>query len=189
MLRQIVTALGMTAVFTAVLGLAYPLAVTGVAQTVFPHRADGSLVEHDGRVVGSALISQGFTGEEYFHPRPSAVDHDARDSGGANLGPSDEGLLGDVSDRALAYREENGLPEGAVVPVDAVTASASGLDPHISLANAQIQAGRVARERGWDTGYVEDLVGAHTADRALGVLGEPAVNVLTLNLALDEAAP
>ncbi len=188
MLRQLFAALAMTAVATVVLGLAYPLAVTGIAQVLAPERADGSLVERDGEVVGSALLAQGFTGPEYFHPRPSAVDHDPRDSGGSNLGPSAPALAADVAARAAAYRGANGLAPDAPVPVDAVTASASGLDPHISPENARLQADRVARARGLDAAAVRDLVGEHTVPRALGVLGEPGVNVLGLNLALDRAA-
>lgn len=187
MIRYIITASGMLVLFTLVTGLLYPLVVTGAAQAAFPHQANGSLVERDGRVVGSEQIAQGFTGREYFHPRPSAVDHDGAASGGSNLGPLDEGLLDDVAARTEDYRAANGLPEDRRVPVDAVTASASGLDPHISVANARLQAGRVAEARGTAREEVDALVEAHTTPRALGVLGEQGVNVLTLNLALDEA--
>ncbi|MFY7065786.1 K(+)-transporting ATPase subunit C [Nocardiopsis changdeensis] len=187
MLRQLIAGFTMMAVATIVLGLAYPLAVTGIAQAAFPHRANGSFVEHDGRTVGSEWISQEFTGPEYFHPRPSAVGHDPRDSGGANLGPTDAGLLDEVAARTEAYRDLNGLEPDAGVPVDAVTASASGLDPHISVENARLQADRVARARGLDAARVEALIGEHTTRRTLGVLGEPGVNVLELNLALDRA--
>ncbi|WP_017579266.1 K(+)-transporting ATPase subunit C [Nocardiopsis valliformis] len=189
MVRNLITAAGMLALFTLVTGLAYPLAVTGAAQAVFPHQANGSLLERDGRVVGSEQLAQGFTGQGYFHPRPSDVDHDGAASGGANLGPLDEGLLEDFAARAEEYRAVNGLAEDHQVPVDAVTASASGLDPHISVANARLQADRVAEARGVPHEDVEALIGEHTAPRAAGVLGEPGVNVLNLNLALDEAAP
>ncbi|MDA2808323.1 K(+)-transporting ATPase subunit C [Nocardiopsis suaedae] len=189
MLRQFTAAAGMLAVLTVLTGLVYPLAVTGAAQAAFGHRADGSIVERDGEAVGSELIGQPFDGEGYFHPRPSAIGYDGADSGGANLGPSDEGLLEDIEARAEEYRAENGLADDAEVPVDAVTASASGLDPHITVANARLQTARVAQARGVDTAEVARLVDGSTTGRALGVLGEEGVNVLELNLALDEEAP
>ncbi|WP_017537413.1 K(+)-transporting ATPase subunit C [Nocardiopsis halophila] len=189
MLRQLFAAGGMVAVSTVVTGLLYPLAVTGVAQAAFDDKADGSMVERDGEAVGSSLIGQSFEGQGYFHPRPSAIGYDPADSGGSNLGPSDEGLLEDIETRTREYREANGLADGAEVPVDAVTGSGSGLDPHISVANARLQASRVAEARGMGAGDVTALVDEHTAGRALGILGEKAVNVLELNAALDEAAP
>ncbi|GAB3494930.1 K(+)-transporting ATPase subunit C [Nocardiopsis coralliicola] len=189
MLRQTATAIGVLLAATLVLGGVYPLAVTGFAQLFFPGPAAGSLVTAGGETAGSARLAQSFTGAEYFHPRPSAVGYDARDSGGSNLGPLDEGLAGTVAERAAAYREANGLAPGAGVPADAVTASGSGLDPHISPANARLQTARVAESRGIGSAEVGALVSAHTDGRALGVLGEPGVNVLLLNLALDEAAP
>jgi K+-transporting ATPase ATPase C chain len=195
----------MLVVFTVITGLAYPLAVTGIGQGLFGDKADGSLVENaDGEVVGSSLIGQTFTEPQYFHPRPSAAGdgYDASASSGSNLGPTNDKLLiGEEDDpatddvdetfdgieqRAAAYREENGLAGDAEVPVDAVTASASGLDPHISVANARLQAVRVADERGLSTDEVLDLVDDHTTGRALGFLGEKGVNVLELNLALDD---
>jgi len=185
MRRQLQAALGMLLLFTVITGIVYPLAVTGVAQTLFSDQANGSLVEHDGRVVGSELIGQPFTTPEYFHPRPSAVKYDGTLSSGSNLGPTNPALLKSVERRAEAYRNENGLAPDAEVPVDAVTASGSGLDPDISVANARLQAPRVAEVRGMPTSEVLDLVGDHTADRTLGFLGEPRVNVLELNLALD----
>ncbi len=188
MIRQLLTATVMIALFTLALGGVYPLVVTGVAQAVFPHQANGSLVEADGRTVGSSQLAQGFEDDRFFHPRPSDVAYDGSDSGGANLGPLDEGLLDGVEDRANAYRALNGLDDGASVPVDAVTASASGLDPHISVANATLQSARVAEARGLDGADLEALVARHTTPRALGVLGEPGVNVLTLNIALEEAS-
>ncbi|MBV2365362.1 K(+)-transporting ATPase subunit C [Streptomonospora nanhaiensis] len=187
-LRQLPSALGMLLVFTVLTGLLYPLAVTGAAQALAGDRADGSLVVRDGQVVGSRLLSQPFTDPGYFHPRPSAVDHDAAHSGASQLGPTDPGLLADIDARAVAYREENGLAPDARVPVDAVTASGSGLDPHISVANARLQAPRVARERGLAESEVLRLVEEHTQGRWAGVLGEDGVNVLELNLALDEEA-
>jgi potassium-transporting ATPase KdpC subunit len=168
-------------------GIAYPLAVTGVAQVAFPGQADGSLVERDGVVVGSRLIGQSFTGQRYFHPRPSAAGdgYDAMSSSASNLGPTNEDLLSSVRERVADYRSENGLSADEQVPVDAVTASGSGLDPHISKANARLQAQRVARERGLSLDDVLSLVDEHTNGRSLGFLGEPGVNVLELNLALD----
>jgi K+-transporting ATPase ATPase C chain len=182
----------MMVVFTVITGLAYPLLVTGIAQGLFNDEADGSLVESaDGDVVGSSRIGQSFSEPEYFHPRPSAAGdgYDASASSGSNLGPTNGDLLASVEERADAYREENGLDADAQVPVDAVTASASGLDPHISVANARLQAPRVADERGLAIDTVLELVDDHTAGRDLGFLGEKRVNVLELNLALDEISP
>jgi K+-transporting ATPase ATPase C chain len=169
----------------------YPLVVTAVSQVAFHHEANGSLIERDGVVVGSELIGQNFAAPEYFHPRPSAAGdgYDGAASSGSNLGPNSPDLLAAVEERAVAYREENELPADAPVPVDAVTASGSGLDPHISVANATLQAPRVAQARGLDLDVVEELIEDHTADRAFGVLGEPAVNVLLVNLDLDVLAP
>jgi potassium-transporting ATPase KdpC subunit len=186
MRRQFQVALGMLLLFTVITGIAYPLAVTGVAQALFPGKADGSYIERDGEVVGSELIGQPFTAPEYFHPRPSAVEYDGSLSSGSNLGPTNPDLLAAVERRAERYREENGLSPDAEVPVDAVTASASGLDPDISVANARLQAPRVAEARGMGVAEVLDLVGEHTDDATFGFLGEARVNVLELNLALDE---
>jgi potassium-transporting ATPase KdpC subunit len=187
MQRQLVPAILALFVFTVVTGLAYPLAVTGVAQLAFPARADGSLIERGGEVVGSRLIGQPFSGEGYFHPRPSAAGegYDGMASSASNLGPTNEKLIAAVRERATAYRQENGLAVGARVPIDAVTASGSGLDPQISTANARLQAARVARARGLPLDEVLALVAEHTDGRSLGFLGEPGVNVLELNLALD----
>jgi K+-transporting ATPase ATPase C chain len=174
-----------------------------VAQLALGHKADGSLVERDGQVVGSSLIGQTFTGAAYFHGRPSAAgaaatgDADASEvgdlslvaSGASNLGPTNPDLLSAVADRVDAYRQENDLDAGTPVPVDAVTASGSGLDPQISVANARLQAPRVAKERDLAVDDVLRLVDEHTAGRPLGFLGEEGVNVLELNLDLDRAAP
>jgi K+-transporting ATPase ATPase C chain len=187
MRRQLVPALVVFLALTLLTGIAYPLAVTGVAQVAFPGRADGSLIERDGRVVGSRLIGQAFAGARYFHPRPSAAGdgYDAMASSASNLGPTNEELIKAVRERRAAYRRENDLRPGQQVTIDAVTASGSGLDPHISAANARLQAARVARARGLELNDVLALIEEHTDGRSLGFLGEPGVNVLELNLALD----
>jgi K+-transporting ATPase ATPase C chain len=178
----------MVILFTILTGLIYPLAVTGIGQTVFGDRADGSLVERDGEPVGSRWIGQQFTGEEYFHPRPSATGYSPGPdyAYGSNYGPTNETWLLEVENLIRLYREHNGLGMNEPVPVDAVTGSSSSLDPHISLANARIQAERVAGVRGIEVDQVLSLVKEHTDGRALGFLGEPGVNVLLLNLSLDE---
>ena len=190
MRRQLLPALRMTIALIVLLGLAYPLVVTGVAQALFRSRANGSLVTRDGVAVGSSLIGQNFIGARYFHPRPSAAGtagYDSTASGASNLGPANPTLLDAVAKRAADYRSENGLAAGTPVPVDAVTGSGSGLDPDISLANAEDQAGRVAAARGTTLDRILAMVDAHTTGRPLGVLGENTVNVLELNLALDAA--
>jgi K+-transporting ATPase ATPase C chain len=196
MRRQLLTGLRVTVALLVVCCVAYPLAVWAVGRVAFAHEADGSLVTARGRVVGSALIGQRWTDaqgrplSQYFQPRPSAAGegYDASVSGGSNLGPSNPTLLDAVAARVVAYRRLNGLETDTLVPVDAVTTSGSGLDPDISVANALLQAPRVARARHLPVAVVTALVRAHTRDRALGVLGEEAVNVLQLNLALDAEA-
>jgi len=165
----------------------YPAVVWAVGQGLFSHKANGSLVRVDGKVVGSSLLAQGFTAPKYFHPRPSAAGqgYDAAGSSGTNLGPTSKKLIENVKQRVASFRTENGLPPDARVPADAVTSSASGLDPHITVRNAELQAARVAKARGIGEKEVLAKVGAHTEGRTLGVLGEPRVNVLTLNLSLD----
>lgn len=165
----------------------YPLVVWLLAQGLFPTNANGSLVMGNGKILGSSLISQGFTGPKYFHPRPSAAGqgYDATRSGGSNLGPTSRKLVETVRQRVDEYRSENNLPPDALVPADAVTASASGLDPHISLKNTLLQASRVVRARGLSEDIVLKEIKHYTEGRGLGVLGEPRVNVLMLNLALD----
>ena len=193
MRRQLLTGLRMTIALTILVGLAYPLAMTGIAQALMRNKANGSFVSQNGRVVGSSLIGQNFTlkngdpDPRYFQPRPSNAGngYDAMASAGSNLGPSNPDLLAAVKDRVSAYRKLNGLSATAPVPVDAVTSSASGLDPDISVANARLQVSRVARARGLSSSRVLAQVSAHTQDRQLGVLGEETVNVLELNLALD----
>lgn len=188
--------------FMVVAGVAYPLLTTGMAQVFFPTQAQGSLITENGRVVGSRLIGQYFRQPRYFHGRPSATveadpahpsgtidaPYDAAASGAGNQGVLSKALLRAVAGRAHAYRQENGLGPNARVPVDAVTASGSGLDPDISLANAQLQAPRVARARGWPVQKVLGFVAQNTTGRQFGFLGDPRVNVLELNLALDAAA-
>ena len=165
----------------------YPVAVWAVGQGLFSDKSNGSLVRFNGMVVGSALIAQGFAGPAYFHPRPSAAGqgYDAVNSGGTNLGPTSKKLIEDVKKRVADYRTENGLSSDTPLPADAVTSSASGLDPHISVRNALLQAPRVAKARGIGEKDVLAKIGAHTEGRTLGFLGEPRVNVLTLNLSLD----
>jgi potassium-transporting ATPase KdpC subunit len=187
MRRQLVPAIVVFLAFTLLTGLAYPLAVTGMAQVAFPKRADGSLIERDGELVGSRLVGQAFAGPRYFHPRPSAAGdgYDAMASSASNLGPTNEDLISAARQRTAAYRRENGLTSDTRVPIDVITASGSGLDPHISPANARLQAPRVARARGLSLEDALALVREHTAGRSLGFLGQPGVNVLELNLALD----
>jgi K+-transporting ATPase ATPase C chain len=185
--RQIVPAILALLVFTVITGLVYTLVVTGISQVFWNNQANGSLIKRDGVVVGSGLIGQQFSDPKYFHPRPSAAGtgYDGLASAGSNLGPTNPDFLKSIEDRVAAYRQENNLPASQEVPVDAVTASASGLDPEISIANAKLQAARVAAARGMTVDQVEALVKAHTSGRQWGFLGEPGVNVLELNLALD----
>lgn len=187
MRAQLRAAARVLAVLTAVVGVAYPLTVTAIAQLAFPDRANGSLVTVDGTVVGSSLIGQELDGPRWFHPRPSAAGggYDTGASGASNLGPSNPALLDAVARRVAAYRAANGLAHDRAVPVDAVTASGSGLDPDISVANARLQARRVAHHRGLPVALVLHLVDANTSRRPLGFLGEDAVNVLELNVALE----
>jgi len=185
---QIRPALTMLLLLTVLTGLVYPLAVTGLAQVVFPDQANGSLIVREGKVVGSKLIGQHFDKPEYFWSRPSATapfPYNAAASGGSNLGPTNPALIEAVKARVVALRAAD-PGNDSPIPVDLVTASGSGLDPHISPAAAQYQIRRVARARGLDEAVVRDLVVQHTQERQLGVLGEPRVNILLLNLTLDE---
>ncbi len=166
----------------------YPLVVFGIAQVAFHDKANGSLiVERDGTVRGSRLLGQSFTGEKYFHPRPSAAGngYDAANSGGSNLGPTSQKLNDAIKDRIATYRAENGLKDTDPVPADAVTASGSGLDPHISVRNADLQASRIAKARGLSPEKIRELIQQNTDQADLGFLGDPGVNVLRLNLAMD----
>ncbi len=190
MRRQLLPALRLLAVITVLVGIAYPLAITGVAQALFGDQADGSIVTVDGEAVGSSLIGQVFTGDGYFESRPSAAGdgYDGSASAASNLGPNNPDLLATIEERSVAYRERNGLEADSLVPVDAVTASASGLDPHISVANARLQAERVAEARGLSVDEVLALIDDNTDGPTLGFLGEAGVNGLELNLALDRVS-
>lgn len=199
-------ALTLTLVFAVVTGIVFPAVIWGLGQTVFPHQANGSLIkDSEGKVVGSELLGQNFARPEYFHPRPSAAGagYDGANSSGTNLGPTSDKLINGIdddpettdvdesyagiNDLADAYRKENGVPAETKLPADAVTRSASGLDPHISPGNAHLQAERVADARGMTLDQVNSMIQQHTEARFAGVYGEPRVNVLKLNLALDNA--
>jgi len=183
------TAIRMTLVLTLLTGIVYPVVMVGLAHVLFPYQAEGSLITRDGRIVGSELIGQNFTAPGYFHGRPSAAGdkgYDATSSSGSNLGPTNKSLIDTVRQRLKDLLEKNPGVEPAQVPVDLVTASGSGLDPEISPAGAEIQVARVAKARGLSEESVRALVRDHTRSRWAGVVGEPGVNVLKLNLALDE---
>jgi K+-transporting ATPase ATPase C chain len=194
-LQQARPALFITIILTILTGLVYPLAITGIGQAVFPHQANGSLLyDASGTVIGSELIGQEFTSPGYFHGRPSVTvnadtsedqPYNAANTTASNLGPTNQKLIDTVTDRAKAYREENNLADDAIVPVDAVTSSGSGLDPHITPANAALQINRVAEARGVAPADITTFVQQNTEGRTLGFLGETRVNVLKLNLALD----
>lgn len=187
MKKNLITAILMTIVTTVLLGIIYPLVVTGLSQVLFKDKANGQLIARDGKIIGSRLIGQAFSGPGYFHSRPSAAGtgYDAANSGGTNLGPTNKTLIDRVAQDAAALQAEN---PNVPVPVDMVTTSASGLDPEISVAAAEFQAPRIARERNLSVNQVRQLIASHTEGRQLGFLGEPRVNVLELNLALDQSA-
>ena len=181
-------AIAMTLVTTLLLGVLYPLAVTGLARVLFPQRANGELIKNNGQVVGSRLIGQAFSSPGYFHSRPSAgaAGYDAGNSTGSNLGPTNKGLVDRVTADVQKLQAEN---PNRLVPIDLVTTSGSGLDPHVSPAAAEFQVPRVARERGMSESQVRAVVQKHTEGRQFGLLGEPRVNVLELNLELDALRP
>ncbi|HEX4750652.1 MAG TPA: potassium-transporting ATPase subunit KdpC [Bryobacteraceae bacterium] len=190
MFKELKAGILITVVFTVLTGLIYPLAMTGLAQMMFPRQANGSLVERNGKVIGSELIGQNFTKPEYFHPRPSAAGkgYDATSSSGSNLGPTNPALIDRLNKGAADFRKDNPAYAGAI-PADAITASGSGLDPDVTPANAMAQAARVAQARGAPLERVQRLVSQYTDNRTLGIFGEPRTNVLRLNLALDAQFP
>ncbi len=185
MLTHLRPAISLTVLFTLLTGVAYPLAMTGIAQLAFPAAANGSLIERDGTVIGSALIAQPFAGAAWLHPRPSASDWNAAGTGASNLGPTSAALIVAVAERRATWEAEN----GAAAPIDAVTMSGSGLDPDISPATALTQADRIAAARGADPAAIRALIEGAVQGRTLGLYGEPSVNVLLTNIALDEAFP
>jgi len=188
MKKNLITAILMTIATTVLLGIIYPLVVTGLAKVLFPDKANGQLIERNGKVVGSRIIGQPFTGPGYFHSRPSAAGngYDAGNSGGSNLGPTNQKLIDRVKQDVASLQAEN---PGTPVPIDLVTTSGSGLDPDVSPAAADFQVPRVARERGLSQDELRRLIAKHTQGRQLGFLGEPGVNVLELNLDLDSSHP
>ncbi len=191
MLQQLAPAFRATLLLTILTGLIYPAAVTGLCQLLFNDRANGSLIVQNNQVIGSALLAQNFTRPEYFHPRPSAAGTDGYDptaSGGSNLGPTSQKLYDRVKASAAQFRQENPAYSGPI-PADALTASGSGLDPHISVANANAQAARIAKSRRSSRAAVQNLIATATENRDLGFLGERRVNVLQLNLKLDREFP
>jgi len=186
-LKELWTSIVATVFLCLIVSGVYPVVIWGLGQGLFPHQANGSLIERNGQIVGSELLAQGFSGAKYFHPRPSAAGtgYDPLNSGGSNLGPTSQKLIDGIKANLAQYRQENGLAADAAVPEDAVTASGSGLDPHISIKNARLQVPRVAKERGLSADVVNSQVDK-AIDRAfLGVGGESGVNVLKLNVALD----
>ncbi len=191
MLQQLAPALKMTVLLTLLTGLIYPAAITGLCQVFFNNQANGSLVSQNGQIVGSSLLAQNFTRPEYFHPRPSNAGTDGYDptaSSGSNFGPTNQKLYDRVKASADQFRKDNPDYTGPI-PADALTASGSGLDPHITVANANAQAARVAKARSVDASKIHSLIASATEGRDLGFLGEPRINVLKLNLELDRQVP
>ena len=188
MYKNILRSFLLLIIFTIILGFLYPLLITGISKIIFPYRSSGSLIKYEGKIVGSELIGQNFTGEQYFHPRPSAAGKDGYDplsSGGSNYAPANEDFISAVKERISNLRKENNLEDYIKIPSDAVTSSGSGLDPDISVGNAILQADRIAKKRNIPVAEINDLIRQNTAKRMLGFLGEPKVNVLKLNLLLD----
>jgi potassium-transporting ATPase KdpC subunit len=190
-LKELWTSIAATIVLCVVVSGIYPVLIWGIGQVLFPHQANGSLVENNGQIVGSELLAQGFSGAKYFHPRPSdaGTGYDPTSSGGSNLGPTSQKLIDGIKANVAQYRQENSLAAEALVPADAVTASGSGLDPHISLQNALLQVPRVAKERGISEEAIRGEVIKATDKALLGIGGDPGVNVLKVNLALDALVP
>jgi len=188
MFKNILRSFLLLMIFTIILGFLYPLLITGISKIIFPYRSSGSLIKYEGKIVGSELIGQNFTGEQYFHPRPSAAGKDGYDplsSGGSNYAPANEDFISAVKERISNLRKENKLEDYIKIPSDAVTSSGSGLDPDISVDNALLQADRIAKKRNIPVSEINDLIRQNTEKRILGFLGEPKVNVLKLNLLLD----
>ena len=188
MFKNILRSFLLLIIFTIILGFLYPLLITGISKIIFPYRSSGSLIKYEGKIVGSELIGQNFTGEQYFHPRPSAAGKDGYDplsSGGSNYAPTNEDFISAVKERLSNLRKENKLEDYIKIPSDAVTSSGSGLDPDISVDNALLQADRIAKKRNIPVSEINDLIRQNTEKRILGFLGEPKVNVLKLNLLLD----
>lgn len=184
-MKIIIQSLKVYVIFSVVLGLGYPLAITFVAQLSMPYKANGSLIKKDGIVIGSNLIGQGFTKHGYFHSRPSAVNYDATNSGAANLGPSSKKLMDATAMNIKNVKQDNNLAQGALIPADMVLSSASGLDPHISLENALVQAERVSNARDIPVIILKGMISKNTEPDFVGIWGRPGVNVLKLNMALD----
>jgi potassium-transporting ATPase KdpC subunit len=189
-LKELRISILITVVLCIIVSGIYPVLIWGLGQLFFSYQANGSLIESDGKIVGSALLAQGFSGEKYFHPRPSAAGtgYDPLNSGGSNLGPTSQKLIDGIKANIAQYRQENGLSPQVLIPADAVTASGSGLDPHISQQNAVLQIPRVARARGLSEDVVREAVAKATDGSLLGLGGDPGVNVLKLNVALDTEA-
>ncbi|MHB1376590.1 MAG: K(+)-transporting ATPase subunit C [Candidatus Humimicrobiaceae bacterium] len=188
MFKNILRSFLLLIIFTIILGFLYPLLITGISKVIFPYRSSGSLIKYEGKIVGSELIGQNFTDEQYFHPRPSSAGKDGYDSlnsGGSNYAPTNEDFISAVKERISNLRKENNLEDYIKIPSDAVTSSGSGLDPHISIDNALLQADRIAKKRNVPVSEINDLIRKNTEKRMLGFLGEPKVNVLKLNLLLD----
>jgi K+-transporting ATPase ATPase C chain len=187
-MKTLLTALKLIALMTIILGILYPLVITGITQAIFPHKANGSLLETNGKIVGSSLIGQKFESERYFWPRPSAIDYNPLPSGGSNLGPTNAELQRQITFRRSMLLKAHALSERTIIPLDLLFASGSGLDPHISPEAARFQAERIARARGFDRNTenrLNHLIDEYIEPRTLVILGEPRVNVLKINLALD----
>jgi K+-transporting ATPase ATPase C chain len=188
MVKNLLKSFLLLVIFIVILGLLYPLVVTGISRIIFPAKSAGSLIYSGNKIIGSELIGQNFTGDKYFHPRPSAAGkngYDAISSGGSNLAPTNKDFISTVDERLSAFKTENNLPDNTIIPADIVTTSGSGLDPDISIESAMLQINRISIARGIPAIKIEDLIVENTENRLLGFLGEPKVNVLKLNLLLD----